>query len=131
MGQLLHYNLIPPAPPENSTNLERFMVVEFVEQVRKTLIDGGLAKKEDNVEQGGQFLVGVQGRLFKICDDFQVAESLDPYMAAGCGEDFILGSFHTTDGLGFEPRERVRLALEAATYFSGGVSEPFNIERLN
>ena len=125
MGQLLRYALKPPPPPERG--LERFMVTTFVDAVRRCLKDGGLAKKENEVESAGVFLVGVSGRLFAISSDYQVTEEVGAYDAVGSGAVVALGAMYATEG--FEPRYRIRLALSAAERFSTYVRRPFTIRK--
>jgi hypothetical protein len=125
MGQLLQHVLVPPRLPEPSVPLERFMVTEFIDAVRQTLRGGGFAKKENDVERGGQFLVGIRGRLFFVDSDYQVGESTDGYAAIGSGFAYALGSLYATEGADNE--DRVRASLKAAVKFSAGVAEPFNV----
>jgi ATP-dependent protease HslVU (ClpYQ) peptidase subunit len=122
MGQLLRYALKPPTP---TRDLDRFMVTTFVDAVRTCLKEGGWARKDYEREEGGQFLVGVTGRLYAIHSDYQVARTARGYDAVGCGQDYALGSLHAT-GTG-EPRRRIRQALQAAADMSGGVCAPFHV----
>jgi hypothetical protein len=123
MGQLLRYAFDPPTPPDS--DLDRFMATTFIDAVRKCLQMGGFAKKDSEVETGGNFLVGVSGRLFEIHTDYQVGEAVDGFSAAGCGEEIALGSLHATSYVGMAPHARVTLALQAAERFSAGVRGPF------
>lgn len=124
MGQLLRYSLKVTPPP--ARGVDRFMCTTFIDAVRKCLHVGGFAKDEDNVEEGGTFLVGVPGRLYCIDSDFQFGWSLDDYLSVGCGEEYALGSLHTTTGLA--PKIRVKAALGAAAHHSAGVVGPFVIK---
>jgi hypothetical protein len=133
MGQLLQYKL--DVGPINiwdnkkynfvQKDVFEYMVTDFVKATRECLKDGGYARIENNEESGGCFLVGCKGRLFQVACDFQVGESLLPYMAVGCGRDYALGSLYSTEGL--LPEERITKALQAAQQFSAGVREPFYI----
>lgn len=127
MGQLLRYAELPKPKPLG--DLYKFMVTEFVDAIRKVFKDGGYARKDNEVEHAGTFLVGVKGRLFKIEADYQVGEPLLGYTAVGCGEDIALGSLHSTADpeLEFSPYGRVWAALKAAQEFSAGVREPFSV----
>ena len=127
MGQLLRYKLQIPSYHEDVDFFE-YMVTSFTEAVRKCLKDGGFAEKKDDREKAGTFLVGYQGRLFCIDDDYQVAEQLLPFHAVGCGEDIALGALFSNGHL--KPEERILQALEAAEQFSAGVRRPFVIKKL-
>lgn len=126
MGQLLQYSLELPA--FISEDLSRFMATDFIDAVRKCLKDGGYSNIKENREEGGNFLVGIGGRLYSVESDFQVGESALSYDAIGCGAEFALGSlFSTYDAVGSTARSRVHDAIHAAECFSAAVKGPFNV----
>lgn len=128
-GDLLRWALkVPDHDPR--TEIEKFMVKDFINAVRECFSAGGVCVKKDNVDSAlGAFLVGYKGRLFAIYSDFQVRSPKLKYAAVGCGDQIALGSMfsseHITSG-----RERVDLALRASERFSAGVRGPFHIEAL-
>lgn len=122
MGQLLAYKFAPPEPKAGQ-DLMAFMVVDFIDAARECLKYSGFSRVKDNEEEGGNFLVGYQDRLFNIGTDFQVGESVSGHDAAGCGESFALGCLYATKGK--KPRDRVIAALECAEAHSAGVRAPF------
>jgi hypothetical protein len=124
MGQLLRYRLEVGQP--TGWDVDRFMATTFVDAVRACLSDGGFLRSDSGVEQGGSFLVGIQGRLYAVHSDFQIAKSLTGYDAVGCGEELALGSLHGTSEL--DPKSRVLKALAAAEAHSAGVSGPFVVD---
>lgn len=123
MGDLLRYAFDAPTPDPD--DLDRFMRTTFIDSVRKCLQMGGYATKDKEQEEGGTFLVGVAGRLYRIGCDYQVGEAVDGFFAVGCGEQLALGSLHATSYAGMAPHARVNLALQAAERFSAGVRGPF------
>ena len=123
MGQLLRWKFAPPEHPEGMED-ERFMCSVFVDAVRECLKEGGYAKRENEAESGGTFIVGYRGALWCIHDDYQVARAVEPYYACGCGESYALGALAVSDG---DAEERVRRALSVAERFSAGVRGPFAI----
>lgn len=124
MGQLIHHALVPPEP---TRPLERFMSTTFVDALRACLKEGGWARKDSDREEGGTFLVGVQGRLFTVESDYQVGYTADGYAAVGVGDEIALGALYATAGTDLPARKRVQLALKAAEHFSAGVRSPFTI----
>lgn len=124
MGQILRYSFNPPFR-QPDTDLFSYMVTDFVDGVRECLKTGGFAKKHNEEETGGTFLVGHDGRLFTIYDDYQIQEALNPWTACGCGEGYALGSLYSTKSMA--PRKRVATALSAAETHSAGVRGPFHI----
>ena len=131
MGQLLRYKLDPPERLQ-SEDVDKFMVVRFIDAIRACLKSGGYAKKENEVEQAGTFLVGYQGSLFQVESDYQVGKARLPFSAVGCGEDIALGSMFSTAGHpAMTPEERIILALESAERFSAGVRRPFVVLKMD
>lgn len=106
-----------------------YMCTDFIKGVRKCFRKGGfLQKTKDGEDQGGLFLVGYEGRLFKIGGDFQVGEAHEDFAAVGCGEDYAIGSLCTTRDMILTVEERITKALEVAAERSGGVRPPFVIK---
>jgi hypothetical protein len=127
MGQLLGYALNVPECHAD-VPVERYMATTFMDSVRACLKAGGFSKKENEVEKGGTFLVGYRGRIFLVCDDFQVAESSRDFDSCGAGYMLALGSLYSSAEI--VPEARVRLALEAAEAFCPSVRGPMVIEKL-
>lgn len=127
MGQLLGNSLkVPDHDPR--TNTYKWMCIEFIDAVRECLKKGGYAKKDNEVEEGGVFLIGYQQQIYRIDSDYQVGEMLEDYTAVGCGADIALGSLYST--VHMEPAIRIRFAIEAAERFSAGVRGPIKQEVL-
>lgn len=128
-GQLLHWSFVPPEPPTDPAELDRFMSTVWVDALRGTLTEGGASMSWDGQERSGGaiFLVGVRGRLLEVDSDYQVGESADGYAAIGCGAGPALGALNATAGLGLSPENRISAALIAAERHSAGVRGPFTI----
>ncbi len=125
MGQLLRYSLKPPKyHPDVDTS--EYMVVDFVNAARECLKTGGYAQKDKEVEVGGTFLVGFNGKLFKVESDYQVGIPMQFFDACGCGDDIALGAMFSNAHL--SPEDRILQALEAAEQFSAGVRRPFIVK---
>lgn len=125
MAQILQYAFTPPKRhPEK--DVMAYMVTEFVEALRTAFKNGGFATKDREAEWGGVFLVGYQGRLFRIDSDYQVGESACGYDACGCGENYAKGVLFATPN--DSAQDRVDLALRAAEAHSAGVRGPFLVE---
>lgn len=123
MGQLLRFKLDPPKQTVGTPDF-KYMVTHFIDAVRSCFSDSGFGK----VDTGGTFLVGYNGKLYTVYDDFQVAIPGTPYAAVGCGSDLALGAMFASSKK--KPEERITTALEAASTFSGGVAPPYTILKL-
>ena len=127
MGQIIRYHFIPPKIVVS--DLYWYMVTKFVKELRVKLLEEGFSTKENNRELGGEFLVGIRGRLFGIHSDFQVSEAREGYTAVGSGYQLALGSLHNK-GVLLSPRRRVLSALRAAEAHSAYVRRPFVVKHV-
>lgn len=124
MMQLLRYSFKPP--PINGREIYKYMCTDFINAVRECFKEGGyLQKNTDGEEKGGAFLVGYEGRLFKVEPDFQVGEALNGVDACGCGESYALGAIMALDGIDINPTDKILKSLEVAELLSIAVRKPF------
>jgi ATP-dependent protease HslVU (ClpYQ) peptidase subunit len=127
MIQLLRFSFIPPEKIE-AKGIYEYMCTDFINAVRNCYKDGGFLQKFDNGdERGGHFLVGYKDRLFKIEEDFQVAENLNGIDACGCGADFALGAISSLSKYKLSTKQKIITSLEAAEFLSPMVCRPFII----
>lgn len=125
MGQLLRYSLSIGEP--DTWDVDRFMATTFIDAVRECLTAGGYAKNDSGREEGGQFLVGIHGRLYVVDEDYQVGHTIAGYAAVGSGYLVALGSLHSTAQTPLDSRSRTVMALEAAVELTSGVRPPFTV----
>lgn len=128
MGQILRFKFAPP-PISKKRDLFQYMCTDFVDSARRAMKKGGYSRVDSNVERGGTFLVGVQGRIFNIQTDFQVGEASDSFDSCGCGESYAFGALNVQPDT-MDPKARVLQALETAAKFSGGVRGPFLVLKI-
>ena len=139
MGQILRFalplNLAPyPYSGYSQDEVERYMYLDFLENVRELFKIKGYSKIENNNEAGGEFLVGFQGQLWSVYEDFQIAQFDIPFQAIGCGASFAMGALSVIWEEGkcwpIEPKQMIQMALCTAEKFSAGVRGPFNVLKL-
>lgn len=119
MGQILKYHTEEVLSPLRETDLFGYVVSCLVPMYRRVLGEHGFKKNNSGEETGGTFLIGIDGKLFSIEDDFQVEHTVSGYNAVGCGYQLALGSMHSTENL-MSPHDRVTFAVQAAIKFSTG-----------
>lgn len=95
-------------------------VSKLVPMWRGILSTNGYTKVDNNRESGGTFIVSFRGRIFTIEGDFQVGEPRSDFAAVGCGSAYALGALYASSDREFSARERVSLAISAASEFSNG-----------
>ncbi len=128
MGQILQYSWTPPkyTPTKTNSGLDKFMRTKFIDSVKQAFKDGGYGSigSSSDEDTGGIFIVGIEGRIFTIDEDFHVGENVVNYMAEGSGGQIALGALYATKNQK-NPRLRLKAALEAATEFNMSVAAPY------
>jgi ATP-dependent protease HslVU (ClpYQ) peptidase subunit len=93
MGQIIEFaEDIPCLTDEFKKDGYAYLVKSFVPYIRKLFKDEGFSTIKDNFETGGNFLVGINGKLYEIQQDFSVLRSTDGFAAVGCGANYALGA---------------------------------------
>jgi len=124
MIQLLRFSFKPPKII--SKDIYEYMCTDFISEVRACFRDGGFLRKDsEGSEAGGTFLVAYKNRLFKVEDDFQVAENLNGIDAVGCGADVALGALYSLSQQNIQTEDIALKALETAEFLAIGVCRPF------
>ena len=117
-GQLLEF-IDFPAPTDDIYRLVRLDIVSNL----KNMIDEYGKDDEDN---GVDFLIGSQGRLFEFStSDWSVTEVQET--AVGSGNQIALGSLYTTLPFDMTVEERITLAVSAAINYSPTCQGPLDI----
>lgn len=126
MGQILRYALRVPDHDPRLDDME-WLVVDLIDAVRSCFSSKGYLTKKGEVESGGVFLLGYKGKLYQVESDFQVGRSIAGYDAVGCGSQYANGTLHylMKNKPDMPPEEKVKHALDAASYHSAGVIEPY------
>jgi ATP-dependent protease HslVU (ClpYQ) peptidase subunit len=128
MGQILQYNWTPPkyTPTKTNSGLDKFMRTKFIDSVKDAFrVNGfGSVSQAGAEDEGGIFIVGVEGRIFTVDEDFHIGENIVNYMAEGSGGHIALGALYATKNQK-NPRMRLKTALEAAAEFNMAVRSPF------
>lgn len=123
MGQILRFNFKIPQQPLQYTT-DKYLHTSFIDGLRGAFINGGFTQSSLGQEfADGMILFGYRGKLYCVEPDFQIAESVDNFMAIGCGSQPALGSLYSSQLT--DPAERVRQALETSERYSSGVRRPF------
>lgn len=117
MGDILRYAFTPP-PIEVGEDENEYLVKDFIPELIKCFEEQSFAKVKDGSKSGGNFLVGLRGRLFVVQDDFSILEPSLNFAAIGSGQEFALGSLYAYMKISLDPVEKVHAAVDAAIEFS-------------
>ena len=130
--QILQHSFVPPSYHPKDMKIEEFMNRVFVDALRTCLKDSGAALKDKEQEgQSNETLVGYRGKIFLIDSAYAAIEVVDNYMAVGCGDELALGSLFSTEKTRLSPRQRLEMALNAASYHCNSVRSPYNFQELS
>jgi ATP-dependent protease HslVU (ClpYQ) peptidase subunit len=100
---IITYGWEPPA--YDGTNLYKFMVCKFIPSMRKAHEETGYVLKED---EGAVFLVGLENKLFYICEDYSVLRSDSKMYSIGTGGNWALGALFA----GATVEEAMKIAIK-------------------
>lgn len=124
MRNLLQYRL--EIPEYSGGDPMAFLVNDFLEAVRECFKRDGFIQEEKGREVfDGRFLLGFEHELYVVGNEYNIGRFAEPYCAIGVGEEYAYGSLFSTGQLGFQPLQRLEMALQAAERHNTDVSGPF------
>lgn len=129
VSQVIRWQVhIPAYDPD--TEILAYLTGPLMDSLRDELdVRGTLQAWLDDATEAidGGLLIGMEGRVFEVYQDFGIGELVHGYGAIGCGGAIALGNLAATEGMDLKPKKRVQMALEAAERHSAGVRGPFHI----
>lgn len=133
-AQLLSSSLFnPPQKKDKQTDID-YLITDLMEHIRTLFGSHGAIRQEDGKTDthDSQYLIGYNGKLYAIEGNFQLIDSVNPYLAAGCGRVYahaVLG-FIDKNSKSFKkkisPQTKLSLALQAAEQNDPFVKAPFH-----
>ena len=122
LGQIIEFWFTPPPLPEGEEDLMRYMVVDFVPELKSVLADQDYPNHDDEKTEWS-LIVGVRGHIFTIESDWHVGFDDIPYVAIGAGSSYAMGAIHAAEG---DSMFSLKKGLEAAELFCPYVLGPFH-----
>lgn len=123
--QVIRHHLTIPQQADTQ-DTDEYLVATLVPAVMEVLHQQAQLTKSGGIRGGGSFMLGYRGELYSIGCDMCVTRYADGYGADGSGTEVALGSLFSSKKLA--TKQRLTLALEAASYHGIGVGAPFQIE---
>lgn len=123
MGQILQYHLRVEKQTTEQDDMQ-YMVVTFIEAVHDCLKEYRFDK--DKEDDGPVFLVGYNGHLYTIYQDYQVQHFARGINAVGSGTEFALGAMSAYKDM--PPVKRIKRALNIAGQWSESVCGPYYVK---
>ena len=132
--QVIKHGLKLPLKKDPAQTDMSYLVIDFVDSLRKLLKDKASLATDDNCESlpDTGFLLGDGKKIFEVDTDMQVVRPVDGYAAMGSGAQVALGSLYTTKhNQDLTPEEKITIALESASHHTCHVRPKFHILRLS
>ncbi len=133
VGQILRYSFNAPGQAIGEEDYA-YLCGKWIDSLIECLKGKGcIYDKEREISHEAHFLIGLNGKLYAVYGNFQVARRIQPYNACGCASDLALGTIAAISDMviAFEPEELLLKGLEIAERFSAGVSGPFIVKHIN
>lgn len=127
MGQILRFHSEEVSCFSRGGDVYKYVVTKLVPMWRRILGEHGFKSTDNSVEKGGTFIIGIDGHIFSIQDDFQVAQHEEDYCSVGCGFSYALGAMSILDTLDLTPEEKIKKAISSTINFSNGCGGKINI----
>lgn len=123
-GSVLRWGFNPPKPPK--TQIEKYFAMRFVPALREAFkSDLDAQPSEAGKYPQIEFLMGLRGRLYCFGSNWEVMRCRDGFYAVGSGADLAMGAMYGSADK--KPRERIQVALEAASRYTPFVRPPYTI----
>lgn len=129
IGNALRYRLVIPQRETVGTNLE-YLNTLFIDAVRKCFEEHKCHDSEKENRFDGTFLLGYQGKLYRIEPNYAITYLADGFDSIGSGSNYALGALAALDPNIIHPKQRIQKALEIAIRFDMGTSGEMVIEVL-
>lgn len=123
-GKVFQYDLV--IPKIDTDDIDRYMNTTFINALQECAERNRLVIDESKPENDlADLIVAINGRIFEVQSHVQSLEHIDDFFAVGSGAKFALGSLYTTQDFDLTPKERLKLALDAASKYSMSVAPPY------
>jgi hypothetical protein len=106
---LIQHSFTPPPPPRS--NLDKFMVTQFVPALRKCFQAAGYDMKDDGdvAQHDNEFIIAVNGVLYLIDEAYGIERTSNRVYVTGTGMELALGA---ADALGVADVDEWEEAVE-------------------
>lgn len=131
-GDILEHELEVPRFISGRQLAMTYLVKELVPAIRRAMDKSGHLHKEDGVEDGGTALIGCDGQVFIIQDDFSILPGPEYGIACGCGQEVAMAALKAMMlcGTTVDPEMQIYYALRTAGEMTNGVCGPYHMIKM-
>lgn len=109
-GQILQYHMKEILVKEMDSY--NYLIKIIVPEIRRCLGEHGAKHTKDNLESGGNCIIGYKNEIYELQNDFSVLSSVNGLITVGSGEDISRGAMIALKETTLNPEECIRKALE-------------------
>lgn len=120
-------NISLPERPQNMGTMD-YLIDPFINAVRERFKQAGYQKRvnEREGDTDAHLLIGYDGCLFSVWDDFDIVETRHSYMAIGSGMNMALAALHVTQDA-LDPEDRLLRVMQAVASLYPYALPPFHV----
>lgn len=114
-------------PERNGKGLFEYLCTDFIDALAETLCNNNCTYMKNGSMSGSEIIIGIDGQLFAIDDDFHIIKTSLPFFAIGSGKQFAFGSMLSLEMFPqLPPKARIELTLQSVSKLCSSVGAPFH-----
>ena len=125
INQVIRYNLIIP---ERTVPVLEYMSTVFINSIYNLLCNNNCTLYKNNQSCGVEMIIGIEGQLFAVDQDYHIIQQIMPFYAIGSGRSFASGSMLALENYKhLTPEERIEISLTVTSKLCATVGpSPFD-----
>lgn len=129
--QVIKYKFV--IPERNGKELFEYLCTDFIDGLAETLCNNNCTYMKNDSMTGSEMIIGIDGQLFAIDEDFHIIKTSLPFFAIGSGKSFAFGSMMSLEMFPqLPPKARIELSLQTVSKLCSTVGSPFTfVEKYN
>jgi len=121
-GDILEYSFEPPSDRKSYMSDKHYIVDSLIPAIRKTLEHNKYCDS-DSTSESGTALIGYNGNLYKLQDDWSIIQNSTNIMAIGSGAEYALGALEVLHKTEKSPKKILSKVIKITSKYSPSVSK--------
>ena len=125
VAQVIKYKFT--IPERNDKDLFEYLCTDFIDSLAETLCQNNCTIMRNDSIAGSEMIIGIDGQLFGIDDDFHIIKNSLPFFAIGHGKQFAFGSMLSLEMFPqLIPKAKIELSLQSVSKLCSTVGGPIH-----
>lgn len=109
-------------PERNGKELFEYLCTDFIDGLAETLCNNNCTYMKNGSMSSSELMIGIDGQLFAIDEDFHIIKTSLPFFAIGSGKSFAFGSMMSLEMFPqLPPKARIELSLKSTATLCSSV----------